>query len=159
MSQPISNLHETEYGVEGTMLWKLFGEDVKVLINGADEEYAQRCAEYLDNMPKELLDKLRHATLLYAQDFYELTGEEELEKFMSVKPDDILEYVCPSMLIIDEPQDDRIGFHLEMGCEWEIEHGLEWSVLDGRPMYVGAFESVSPWRAFKDKDWNYVTKL
>lgn len=88
-----------------------------------------------------------------------MTGDEELEKFMSVKPEEILEYVYPSALIVRKPQDDRIGFHLEMECDWEPEHGLEWSVLDGKAMYVGAFSSVSPWSEFRDKSWNYLTKL
>ncbi len=155
----MGNLIKNIHGEEGEMHWKLFDTDIDVLIYDADEEYAQRCADYIDNMPEELLDKLRRASLLYAQAFYELTGEEELEEFMTVKPEDILEYVCPSALIIEKPKDDRIGFHIELECDWEPEHGLEWSVLDGEPMYVGAFEDVSPWRGFRNKDWNYVTKL
>ena len=159
MSSLITNIHDTGDEIEGEMHWRLFDSDMTVLIYDADVEYAQRCAEYLENMPEELLDRLRRATLLYAQDFYEMTGDEELEKFLSVKPEEILEYVYPSALIVRKPQDDRIGFHLEMECDWEPEHGLEWSVLDGKVMYVGAFSSVSPWSEFRDKSWNYLTKL
>lgn len=159
MSKPIHGLHETEYGVEGKMYWKLFDREIEVLINDADEDYAQRCADYLDNLPEELLDRLRRATLLYAQDFYEMTEERELKKFSKMKPKKILNYVRPSLLLIEKPEDDRIAFHIEMNCDWEIEHGLEWSILDGQAMYVGDFEGVSPWNDFMDSDWNYLTKL
>lgn len=159
MNKLIHDLQKTEYGVEGKMYWKLFDREIDVLINDADEDYAQRCAEYLDNLPVELIDKLRRATLFYAQDSYEMTEERELKKFAKMKPDKILKYVRPQMLIIEEPEDERLGFHVEMSCDWEIEHGLEWTILDGKAMYVGGFDGVSPWWEFQDEFWNYLTKL
>lgn len=52
MNKLIHDLQKTEYGVEGKMYWKLFDREIGVLINDADEDYAQRCADYLDNLPE-----------------------------------------------------------------------------------------------------------
>lgn len=51
MSSLITNIHDTGDEIKGEMHWRLFDSDMTVLIYGADVEYAQRCAEYLENMP------------------------------------------------------------------------------------------------------------
>ena len=52
-------------------------------------------------------------------------------------------------------------FRLSGGCDWEGEHGLEAGFQDGRLVYLGSFEDVTPSRlnyyvSGKGKEWNYV---
>ena len=39
---------------------------------------------------------------------------------------------------------DRIDFHIEGSCKWDIEHGLEVTISDDRILYVGEFEDYGP---------------
>ena len=49
-----------------------------------------------------------------------------------------------SVIVDDDCRQDRIEFHVEGSCKWEIEHGLEVTISDDRILYVGGFEDYGP---------------
>lgn len=142
----IKNLHKTDYGLEGTMEYPLFKTEIDVLVSDKNyAEYAEKCASYLVNIPDETLIRLCRYITRYCDEYRSL-----LEDYMTVPSNtsqkDILNYIAPSTLIVDKPNDASvIGFHMEFGCDWEPEHGLEITIVDNKIMYVGSYDGMSPW--------------
>lgn len=161
----IKNLHDTEYGPEGTMHWELFDEDITVSLDeGVDIAYAEKCAEALNDLPEEIIKTIWEAAKRYCLFFIDLCGDDWDEyNEMTIKvtkrtpAEKIKSQIYPSCLIVNEPRGGGIGFHLECNCSWEVEHGLEITVLDNKLVYLGAFEGQDAWGKFDpDNEWNFV---
>lgn len=161
----IKNLHDTEYGPEGTMHWELFDEDITVSLDeGVDIAYAEKCAEALNDLPEETIKTIWEAAKRYCLFFIDLCGDDWDEyNEMTIKvtkrtpAEKIKSQIYPSCLIVNEPRGGGIGFHLECNCSWEVEHGLEITVLDNKLVYLGAFEGQDAWGKFDpDNEWNFV---
>lgn len=161
----IENLHDTEYGPEGTMHWELFDEDITVSLDeGVDIAYAEKCAEALNDLPEETIKTIWEAAKRYCLFFIDLCGDDWDEyNEMTIKvtkrtpAEKIKSQIYPSCLIVNEPRGGGIGFHLECNCSWEVEHGLEITVLDNKLVYLGAFEGQDAWGKFDpDNEWNFV---
>ena len=155
----ITNIEKTKYGLEGKVSFDLFNKTIDVLMDEEiDLDYANLCAEALNNLDEKTIDNLCQYSINYCIDFCYEVGDEEAPEFDSIR--DVLDYINPSLLIIDVPKEkDKIVIHLELNCEWEIEHGLEWTINNGEILYVGAFESEDGWSDisyYKDLNWNYV---
>ena len=163
----IKALHDTEYGPEGKMHWELFNKDISVSLGeGADLAYAEKCAEALNNLPGETVKAIWEAAKRYCLFFMELCGD-EWDDFseMTIKvtedtpAEEIKSQIYPGILIVDDPEGDGIGFHMECNCSWEVEHGLEITILDNKLLYLGAYEGCGAWDKFDPKDgWNFVNE-
>lgn len=155
----IRNIRKTHFGIEGEMDCKLFNQQIGVMADEeVNEEYISKCADYLNNLPEELIDHLCDASIEYCKEFCEDVGE-GIPEINSKR--DILKYIQPRSLIIEAPIGEQIVFHMELDCDWEIEHGLEWTINNGRVLYVGSFESEGGWREeeyYKQLSWNYAFK-
>ncbi|WMJ79179.1 hypothetical protein RBU49_09780 [Clostridium sp. MB40-C1] len=154
----INNITKTNYGLEGTVEFKLFNTAINVLMDkDIDLEYANLCAKSLNNLDDRTINKLCEFSILYCNDFCDDIGEEP-PKFNAVK--DVLNYIQPNCLIIDTPKDNsKPVIHLELNCDWEIEHGLEWTINDGKILYVGSFNAEDGWSdpSYYEKiSWNYA---
>lgn len=155
----ITNIEKTKYGLEGKVNFELFNKTIDVLMDEEiDLDYANLCAKALNNLDEKTIDNLCQYSINYCIDFCNEVVDEEAPDFNSVR--DVLDYINPSLLIINVPKEkDKIVIHLELNCEWEIEHGLEWTINNGEILYVGAFESEDGWSDisyYKDLNWNYV---
>ena len=76
-------------------------------------------------------------------DFFD---EDEFEIPTGINGRDILSYITPSLLMVEtHPNTDGIAFHVECGCDWEAEHGLEITISGKRILYVGPYEGISPY--------------
>lgn len=164
----ITDIEEGEYGLEGFTYWELFDEKIDVTIEeDVDVAYAEKCAEALNNLSEETVNAIWEAAKKYCLHFIEICGDEWDEwNEMSFKvtedtpAEKIKSEIFPSVLIVDKPEDERVGFHIECNCSWESEHGLEITILDGKPVYLGAFEGRSPWGKFDpDDEWNFVNDI
>lgn len=164
----IRDIEEGEYGLEGFTRWELFDEEIDVTIEeGVDIDYAEKCAEALNGLSEETIKAIWEAAKRYCLFFIDLCGEEwddwnEMSfKVTEATPaEKIKSEIFPGCLIIDEPEDERVGFHIECNCSWEPEHGLEITILDGKLVYLGAFESRYSWSKFKpDEEWNFVNAI
>lgn len=141
----IEELKESEFGLEGTLECPLFSQPLDVLIDGAGVEYAQRCAAALCTLPEETLLRLCRYSVRYCEWFRSLVPDVDIGVPEGTEGRAILEHIFPGILIVTAPEDGRVGYSLELGCDWEPEHGLEWTILDGKVKYVGPYESTSPW--------------
>ena len=138
----------------------LFDCDMQAMLIGADIEYAEKCADYFNNMSEDMIDGLKKYTLRYCEDFRRFFDEESPDVPENVTADEIFSYVSPQVLIITAPKKpDKIAFSVEFTCRWEREHGMEWVIRDGKILYVGDFQSVSPWYktyVYEKNPMNYV---
>lgn len=144
----IKNVKQTEYGnLEGQVWNELFQTDMEVAISSeAKLAYAERCAEYFSNMPEEVVDRLCKYCIRYCEEMRRLYDEGEIDVPEGVAGREILSYIRPNILIIDEKCDENIiEFHVECGCAWEFEHGLEITIKDNKILYVGSYDGMPPY--------------
>ncbi|MBQ9902149.1 MAG: hypothetical protein IJM51_07165 [Clostridia bacterium] len=135
----------------GKMFSTLFGRTMEVVLHGGSGEflgYAERCADYFNHMPEDLLAFLRACSLRYCEDMRECFDPAMPAVPESVTQSTVLDYARVNSIIIEKPKDSSvIAFSVEFSCDWEPEHGMEWTVRDGRALYVGDFMGISPWYA------------
>ncbi|MBC7797221.1 MAG: hypothetical protein H7Z37_10145, partial [Pyrinomonadaceae bacterium] len=105
-----------------------------------------------------LFDKLRKASFDYYRDFVEEVGMDEMPVINSSA--EVFDFCAPSNLIInvyDKNPDDTF-VTIELNCEWEIEHGMQWTVKnDDELIFVGPYDGVSIGFAFEIEP-NYARK-
>ena len=147
----IRNANLTEYGLEGEVFFKCFDKYISLSVeDGEDTEYAEICAKYLNELKDATIIRLCEASIRYCNDFLDAVGE-PLKKFE--KAIDVLKLISPSVLIVPYPENgNEPVIHLELNCEWEPEHGLEWIVRGDKVLYVGAFNGEHPWDDFCSSD-------
>ena len=144
----IREIHKNDFGeFEGTVWNELFQTDLTICFPGeADQAYAQQCAEYFSNLPQEMVDRLCAYCLRYCDALRNFFDEDEFEIPTGINGRDILSYITPSLLMAEtHPNTDGIAFHVECGCAWEVEHGLEITISGERILYVGPYEGISPY--------------
>lgn len=144
---------------EVTVFVPLFNQEISVFLDSDVStgflDYAAKCADALRSLPDDVINKLCEYSNVYCEDFCDAIGENPPEiKEMR----DILKYIQPVSFIIEEPKDESIVIHLELNCDWENEHGLEWLIKDGRILYVGSFTGESPYceAEYYHNSWNYA---
>ncbi len=147
----IRNVKLTEFALEGEVFFKCFNKYISLFVeDGEDTEYAQICAKYLNELTESVIIRLCEASIRYCNDFLDAVGE-PLKTFE--KAIDVLKLISPSVLIVPYPENgDEPVIHLELNCEWEPEHGLEWIVRADKVLYVGAFNGEYPWDEFSSSD-------
>ncbi len=161
----ITDIKRGKYGLEGKVRFELFDTEIEVMIDeDTDIEYAQKCAEALNSLSEKTISDIWRASKNYCLEMFEMC--EDFSDEMSVKitndipAEEIKACINPSILIVNEPEGEGIGFHLECGCEWEPEHGLEITILDDKLIYLGAFENCGAWdKHFEDYEMNFVNSI
>lgn len=150
MKQFIKDLKQTEFGIEGSMYCPIFDTEIEVIIeNEKDIGYAEKCAEYLYHLPQDVFSRLCTYIIRYCESYREIF--DDYKDFIgniprNIQGKEILQYMTINMLIVEAPKDlSIIGFHVSGNCQWEQEHGLEFSIRDGKILYVGSFNDISAW--------------
>lgn len=146
----IRDLVDDEYGREGLFDSTLLHKEMNVLMDdGVSERYAESCVEFFNNMPKDVVERLRLYTWRYCESHrlvYQQEYDEPLEIPVGVQPDEIFDYISPNSMVIERPKRREIpAFHVELECEWEPADGMEWAFKDGKILYVGPFIGLEPW--------------
>lgn len=163
----IENVRKDEHSniFIGTVYSKIFGYQIDVVLSdGSDElvKYTQRCSEYLDNMPVELIADLNKYSLRYYNDIKQYYDGDNSDFPADVNEGNILDHIKARCLIVERPKDaEKIAFSLELDCDWEPEHGMEWTINNGNVLYVGDYIGVSPWydkRVYERECMSYVQK-
>ena len=154
---------------EGKVPCKPWGTEIPVFL--FDEtvtlEYAEKCAEAMNDMPGELLDAICRAAKLFCLEFCdEICDEwrEELNLAVPVDEDtppaELMKCFTPTGLVVMEPEDPtRIGYQLECACDWEEEHGMEIDILDDKLVFLSEYCGESPWGDHSDDMGNYATDI
>lgn len=164
----ITDIHKGEYGTEGMTRCELFDKEIEVNIDdGVSIEYAEKCAEALNSLPDDTVKAIFEAAKRYCLFFIDLCGGEwDDYNEMSFKvteetpAEKLRSEFYPTSLIINKPKDERIGFRIGGSCTWDDEHGVEITILDGKLVYLGAFEGRGAWNNFDpDDEWNFVNGL
>lgn len=112
------------------------------------EPYMRRCQEVLLNMPDVLLDAICEAAKKYW-----LSDKERLRKTdrsIPVTADsparEMLKYIRFSTLALYDPKDEsQTGYGLFGQCDWGERGDIEAEILDGRLLYLGGVDVMSPW--------------
>jgi len=123
--------------------------------DGASAEYERACANYLNNLSDTVIDHLCEASIRYCNDFLDAIGEDP-KQFENSR--DVLALIYPNSLSIPDPKGQAEPvIHMELNCEWEEEHGMEWVVRGDKVLYVGAYNGENPWSDFEPKaSWNFA---
>lgn len=151
----IKNITQDKYGIRGEIYFKLFDRYIALSSEDNDIAYAEQCATYLNALPETVIITLCEASIRYCSAFLEAVGEPS-NHFDS--PKQILPLISPSVLIIPNSNGTNMPvIHMELNCDWEEEHGMEWIVRADEVLYVGAFNGENPWGDFSTKrTWNYA---
>ena len=115
--------------------------------------------KYLVEMSDAIIEKLCEFSIRYCENMREYFDEMEVSIAENIQGREILKHIDPNTLIIEVPKSDEIAFHIELNCDWEEEHGMEWSIRNNQVLYVGSFSDETPWRDkkyFKEASWNYA---
>lgn len=159
-TQKIRNLRKGEFFYEGIIFFPLFNRDIAVYVHfDVPLEYADKCVEHLENLSDEMINSFCKGAINYCESFREFFDELEIDIPENLKGRDILKYIEPKAMIIENPQENEQAFHMECYCDWELEHALEWTVRGNEVLYVGEFHNESPWcekEYFKNASWNYA---
>lgn len=150
----IENIRKDEYvGFVGDVTLDNWGGEMEVHFpSETKREYAEKCVEYMQNMDNNTMHRLAKYLYRYFRYFSKFFDDDDFEEFLqmprNVSEEDILKYVQPGTIMIEEGcREDRIEFHVGGSCNWEIEHGFEFTISDGKILYVGSFDDVPPYNA------------
>ena len=151
----IKNVEEGEFGIEGEVFFRKFDKYISLSIEDDNLSFAQECAEYLNSLSEDVVEDLCEASIRYCNSFLDAIGE-PIKSFN--KASDVLELIYPSVLLVPYPENEKVPvIHMELNCDWEPEHGMEWVVRENKVLYVGAFNGEDPWSDYSQKDtWNYA---
>ena len=153
----LRNIYESSVsGPQGEGWSELFGKYIQFGVEEeATLEYVKACAEYLNALPEATIKDLCEASIRYCNGFLADIGE-PLKSFDNYKS--VLSLIYPSTLIIPEPEyGDEPVIWMELNCEWEQEHGMQWVVRNNEVLYVGGFNGTDPWAEIsKSTPWNYA---
>lgn len=152
----IKNIRETKYGLEGEVYVELFEDFIDLIVEkGSSIEFATQCAQLLNSLGDGIIDHLCRASEMYCNDFRDGIGEPQIA-FEHKRA--VLEKIDPVSLIVPQPDDANTPVvRMELNCEWEEEHGMEWVIRGGSVKYVGGFFGCNPYDSFESRDgWNYA---
>ena len=165
-----------KYFREGKYYSKRFDQEMEVAVAldaKVSDEYISRCVDTVESFSGKTITELCEAAKRYTLEFIELLKEDAGEDFSFEDEDlpvitedtpagEMMQYVQIGELLIDEPeQEGQLYFRFSGGCDWEIEHGFEAAFQDGRLVYAGAYEQVTPSRLGyyinkQGREWNYA---
>lgn len=143
-------------GLQGEVWFDLFKKYINFAVeDSADLDYVKKCGEYLNELPEQTIKSLCEASIRYCNNFLQAIGEPEKE-FSSYR--DIIALIYPSTLLVPDPEiGEEPVIWMELNCEWEPEHGMEWVIRKNEVQYVGGFNGTDPWAQIsKDDSWNYA---
>ncbi|WP_447555596.1 DUF6985 domain-containing protein [Vreelandella sp. EE22] len=154
MTQESLCLRHGEDGLEGKVYSTLFDQTFTLFAADADPDFARRCAVHLNQLSDEVIEHLCQSTVHYCDAFLSETGA-PLKAFANHR--EVLALVTPRVLIVPYPEKQTPVVHLELDCEWEPEHGMEWVLREDKVLYVGPFNDEDPWGSFAPKAvWNFA---
>jgi hypothetical protein len=143
--------------LQGEAYSSLFARYIKFAVEDEEVpvEYVELCVNYFNSLQEPMINDLCAASIRYCNAFLEATGQEK-RIFKNLR--DVLSFIYPSTLIVPGPLNGMEPvLHMELNCDWEPEHGMEWIVRGNQVLYVGAFNGEDPWRDYLKKEtWNYA---
>ena len=132
--------------LEGQIYFAEFDKTIRLYLFSQTEatEYDKKCIETFFSWDDALFEKLKKAGFDYYQEFVESVDADEMPKIKSFET--VFNYCTPTTMIFEiydkSPADTFVT--VELNCEWEVEHGMQWTVKnDNELIFVGAYDGVS----------------
>lgn len=147
----LKNMVRNEDGShDGEVEFPLLNQTIEVSIeDGVSMEFAKSCVQLLHQLSDRLIDELCEALIAYSDEFLTCI-DEELIQFSHKR--DVRQHIDPVVLIITPPTKSGEPFiSMELNCDWEEEHGVQWIIQDDKVKYVGPYEGYRP-----DDTFEYV---
>lgn len=121
---------------------RLFGRKIPVEETDAPISYVNKCVFCFNNMNDAMIGRLCRMAIQYYNDFKEASGDSESNMPDEINGREILEWIYPQRIIIDDnaKDSDDIDFIVDCNCAWEPEHGLEIIVACNQVVHVGAYD-------------------
>ncbi len=122
----------------------LFGQYMNVYVRDLEisTEAVEKVVQTFNHLDKDILAKLFQFSWDYCKSFCDYVGDQECPSIQ--QPEDILQYIEPVDLTIEiDPERTETIIRIELNCDWEVEHGLEWLIRDQQILYVGSFDGVN----------------
>ena len=124
-------------------------------------EYVDRCLLHAVALKPSVVKKLLTASVAYSNDFLDEVGEKRIDFKGDYR--NVLKHIKPRNLIIPELSTcsrrskwyNVPTFQMELSCEWEIEHGMEWVVRGDDVAFVGGCQFGDPFQRY-EKLYNFV---
>ena len=146
--------------LEGEIYFAEFDKTIQLYLFSQTEatDYNKKCIRTFFKWSDDLFEKLKKASFDYYQDFVEWVDADDIPKVES--SDKVFFYCYPTTMIFDysEKYPNDTFITVELNCDWEIEHGMQWTVKNNNEIiFVGPFEGVSI--DYADKiETNYARK-
>lgn len=127
--------------------------DLETSINKVEQTIQQ-----FNNLRPDLLARLYQFSWDYCKCFCDYVGDQDCPDIQ--QPSEILQYIQPMALHVEtHPDRTDIIIRVELNCDWEVEHGLEWLIRDQQILYVGSCEMPDAWQEisyYQNYDLNFA---
>ncbi|MGF7050747.1 hypothetical protein J2T13_005297 [Paenibacillus sp. DS2015] len=157
----IKNIKKEENDVSGEVYFPLFNSYIGLEYQDSiPMEYIKKCAEYLNTLSEETISTICKYSLDFCRDVISYSPDvdytEELIGITLAK--DILKFIEPVALTIDEPDDINIcGINLYCRCAWDQDNDMQILINNNNVVYIGTFDGLDAWQK-NLSDWgNYIT--
>ena len=143
MPDIIKNVREVDDELIGDIYFSLFKQQIELTFFDGCTEYAVSCVNYLNELNDKIIEALCLASIRYCNTYLAYEGEPQ-KQFDEVK--DVLKLIQPRwMWITDEHERFNSPIvSLELECDWEPEHGLEWLIYENKVLYVRPHLGADP---------------
>jgi hypothetical protein len=157
----IRNIKKYEYEMKGEAYFKLINMYIELNFDESIPiEYIESCVNCLNSLSENIISNICYYSLEFCKDvmknYEDVEYNEGLAKISNAK--DILNYIEPVSLNVDEPDDLSIpAINLYCKCDWDQDNDMQILIKDNQILYVGVFDGLDAWQT-NLSDWgNYVT--
>lgn len=137
--------HKEDWGAE--FYAPVFNQYMGVYVGDPDisTEAVEKVVQAFNQLDQDTLAKLFQFSWDYCKSFCDYVGDQECPSIQ--QPEEILQYIEPiDMMIEMDPERTETIIRIELNCDWEVEHGLEWLIRDQQILYVGSCEVPDAWK-------------
>lgn len=157
----IRDICKGEFGMEGKVYFKLF--DKYIDLSFAEDipmEYVEKCVQKLNSLNEDIVSKICKYSMDFCKDVMINYDEVEYANGLTELSYniDILKFIQPISLTVDEPDDMEIAtINLYCKCAWDTENDMQILINNDKVIYIGVYDGLDPWQKNLSKWGNYVS--
>ena len=157
----IRNIHKTEFEIIGEVYFKLFDRYIKLMFEeNIPREYVEKCVIYLNSLDENIISTIFNFSFEFCKDVMMNYDEVEYVNGIAevVDTKDILKYIEPISLTVDEPENfDILAINIYCKCSWDMNNDMQILIKHNQVVYIGVFDGLNPWQKNLSNWGNYVT--
>lgn len=150
--------------IEGMLYSSRFNMDIALYGKRVGEEYLTRCAEYFEQLPDDIMDKLLDSTADYLNDLIQEHAEDYDIEIIEFSARNVLTFLTPielhtePMKLLSE-EDTPAAFSVKLEFIPVPDESVEWVVRGEQALYAGEYHGYSPWDdRITRRAWNYIAE-